>query len=118
MRRNELCLCGGRTCPELTTLRRRVGGVRHRGPEVGTLAPEPDFTRLPAVTGRGVRRAGQDLGVPIGAGELKIWETGNLTFSPATQLARISEFQDSRISGFHSLRSDACGSGQDFRVPL
>ena len=33
MRLNELCLYGGRTCPELTTPRRRVSGVRHRRPE-------------------------------------------------------------------------------------
>ena len=33
MRLNELCLYGGRTCPELTTPRRRARGGRHRGPE-------------------------------------------------------------------------------------
>ena len=79
---------GAGACPH-----RNLPRAGHCGPEVGTLAPEPEFT--------GLLGAGQDLGVPTGGREtenLKNWKSDILPGHPTRQDFRISGFQDFRFS--------------------
>ena len=83
MRLNELCLYGGRTCPELTTLRHVVCGARQTGPEHAHAEISRERGRpghrvtlsAPSLTSPGCSdgdEAGEDFGEPNGAGKLKI----------------------------------------------
>ena len=123
---NELCLYGGRTVTELTTLatplwRRGHPGVMHgrheNVREWGTpVGSGGDFERLQhrsrGDVGDGCVGSGQIFAVSDPAVKLKTWETEKLTSSPGVQLGRISGIQNFRFSpGTPDARSRNRGEG-------
>jgi hypothetical protein len=104
---NELCLCGGRACTELTTQSQRAGrggppGPEHAhavngprvgqsGPEVGILTPDTRSRGGEGMSGAPCRC--QIFTMPIRAGKLKNWKSEKLIACPRSQFARISGFQ-------------------------